>query len=72
MALSELEFALEISAKLPITDVSLLRHRKVFKHAYIEATHLFNKHKPRSEQEGQETEHISHGRSLYTSHLSFV
>lgn len=70
MALSELEFALEISAKLPITDVSLLRRRKVFKHAYVEATYLLNKHKPRSEQEGQEIEHISHGRrSLYFSSL---
>jgi hypothetical protein len=36
-------------AKLPITVVSLLRRRKVFKHAYIEATHLFNKHKPQLE-----------------------
>ncbi|GJN24665.1 hypothetical protein PR202_gb12419 [Eleusine coracana subsp. coracana] len=48
MALSELEFALERSAKLPITDVALLRRRKLFKRAYEEASDVLNKHKPPS------------------------
>ncbi|GJN10153.1 hypothetical protein PR202_ga28222 [Eleusine coracana subsp. coracana] len=48
MALSELEFTLERSAKLPITDVALLRRRKLFKRAYEEASDVLNKHKPPS------------------------
>ncbi|KAL6897234.1 hypothetical protein ACP4OV_006930 [Aristida adscensionis] len=53
MAISELEMALERSAKLPITDVSLLRRRKVFEQAYMEGADLLNKHKW-PELEGQE------------------
>ncbi|CAM0145198.1 unnamed protein product [Urochloa decumbens] len=54
MALSELEFALERSVKLPITDVSLICRRKVLKHAYAEGRNLLNKHKRPLQQEGQE------------------
>lgn len=43
MAVSQLEFALERTRKLPITDVSLLNQRKMFKLAYIEATGLLTK-----------------------------
>ncbi|TVU40819.1 hypothetical protein EJB05_14298, partial [Eragrostis curvula] len=45
IAVSELEFALERTGKLPITDLSLLHRRKMFKRAYIEGTGLLNKHK---------------------------
>ncbi|XP_062186388.1 uncharacterized protein LOC133889976 [Phragmites australis] len=45
MALSQLEFALERTGKLPITYISLLRRMKMFKSAYIEGTDLLNKHK---------------------------
>jgi len=54
MALSELELALERSAKLPITDVALLRRRRLFKWAYIEGMHLLNRYK-REATEGQDT-----------------
>ncbi|RLM58565.1 hypothetical protein C2845_PM18G05960 [Panicum miliaceum] len=70
MALAELEFALERSVKLPITDVSLLHRRKVIKHAYTEAASLLHKHKWQSQQEDKEIERISHGRSL--SFLSLI
>ncbi|KXG23738.1 hypothetical protein SORBI_3008G133900 [Sorghum bicolor] len=40
MAVSQLEFALERTGKLPITDVSLLDQRKMFKLAYVEGTDL--------------------------------
>jgi hypothetical protein len=40
MAVSQLEFALERTGKLPITDVSLLDQRKMFKLAFIEGTSL--------------------------------
>lgn len=36
MAHSELDLALERSSKLPITDASLLRQRKIYKRAYDE------------------------------------
>jgi hypothetical protein len=36
MAHTELELAIERSGKLPITDVSLLRRRKILKRAFIE------------------------------------
>jgi len=40
MALSELQFSLERTANLPITDISLLQRRKVLKLAYINGTDL--------------------------------
>ncbi|RCV09337.1 hypothetical protein SETIT_2G019400v2 [Setaria italica] len=67
MALSELEFALERSAKLPITDVSLLCRRKVLKHAYVEGRNLLNKHKGRLQQEGQEIGRVCRGLNLSLS-----
>ncbi|GJN24387.1 hypothetical protein PR202_gb12125 [Eleusine coracana subsp. coracana] len=45
MAVSELEFVLERIAKLPITDLSLLCRRKIFKLAYDEGTDLLNMHR---------------------------
>ncbi|XP_062186554.1 uncharacterized protein LOC133890123 [Phragmites australis] len=51
MALSQLEFALERTGKLPITYISLLRRRKVIERAYNEGTSLLNKHKHGIEQE---------------------
>jgi len=67
MALAELEFALERSVKLPITDVSLLHRRKVINHAYTEAANLPDKHKWQSQQEDREIQRISHGRRLSLS-----
>ncbi|XP_072148122.1 uncharacterized protein [Setaria viridis] len=51
MALSELEFALERTAKLPITEASLLRRRKLLKRGYVEGIDLLNKHKLQGHQE---------------------
>ncbi|WVZ61707.1 hypothetical protein U9M48_011537 [Paspalum notatum var. saurae] len=45
MAVGDLELALERSAKLPITEVSLLQRRKAIKFAYAEAMELLDKHK---------------------------
>ncbi|KAJ1287578.1 hypothetical protein BS78_02G020800 [Paspalum vaginatum] len=45
MAASGLELALERSAKMPITDVSLLKRRRMLKRAYLEAMELLDKHK---------------------------
>ncbi|WVZ61697.1 hypothetical protein U9M48_011528, partial [Paspalum notatum var. saurae] len=45
MAASGLELALERSAKMPITDVSLLKRRRMLKCAYLEAMELLDKHK---------------------------
>ncbi|XP_066393168.1 uncharacterized protein [Miscanthus floridulus] len=45
MAVSQLEFALERTAVLPVTEVSLLHRRKMIKRAYLEAAELLNKHK---------------------------
>ncbi|CAL5091685.1 unnamed protein product [Urochloa decumbens] len=67
MALAELDFALERSMKLPITDVSLLRRRNMITQGYVEAAILLDKHKRQSQQEDQRIEWISHGRSLYLS-----
>ncbi|CAM0145202.1 unnamed protein product [Urochloa decumbens] len=67
MALPELEFALEISMKLPITDVSLLHRRNMIKQGCMEAAILLDKHKRQSQQEDQRIGWISHGRSLYLS-----
>ncbi|CAN6312855.1 unnamed protein product [Urochloa humidicola] len=52
MALSRLEFALERTARMPITHVSLLRRVKMLKSAHAEGTALLNKHKP-SPRQGQ-------------------
>ncbi|CAN6181068.1 unnamed protein product [Urochloa humidicola] len=51
MALSELEFALERTAKPPITETSLLHHMKVLKRGYVEGMDLLNKHKMHGHQE---------------------
>ncbi|CAL5078067.1 unnamed protein product [Urochloa decumbens] len=67
MALAELEFALERSMKLPITDASLLHRRNMIKQGCMEAAILLDKHKRQSQQEDQRIGWISHGRSLYLS-----
>jgi hypothetical protein len=54
MAHSGLELALERSSKLPITDVSLLRQRKMFKRAHEECGHVLYKHKLRVIQDEEE------------------
>ncbi|CAD6221539.1 unnamed protein product [Miscanthus lutarioriparius] len=57
MAVSQLEFALERTAKLPVMELSLLHRRKMIKRAYLEGTELLNKHKQLQElQEGQQEE----------------
>ncbi|CAM0885534.1 unnamed protein product [Alopecurus aequalis] len=45
MAQSQLEFSLERSSKMPISDVSLLRRRMMLKCAFNECTLLLHKHK---------------------------
>ncbi|KAL6880276.1 hypothetical protein ACP4OV_011841 [Aristida adscensionis] len=55
MALSQLEFSLERTRKMPITYVSLLRRRKVLKCAYFEGMDLLNTHKLQSEEAQKET-----------------
>ncbi|XP_062186365.1 uncharacterized protein LOC133889954 isoform X2 [Phragmites australis] len=45
MLLSQVEFVLERTGKVPITYISLLRRRKVIERAYNEGTSLLNKHK---------------------------
>lgn len=47
MAHAQLEHALERSSKLPITDVSLLRQRRMFKRAYEECSEVVEKCKVR-------------------------
>jgi len=54
MALHHLEFALERTAKMPITYVSLLRRRKMLKSAYMEGADLLSKHKQQVLEEGHE------------------
>ncbi|XP_066393148.1 uncharacterized protein [Miscanthus floridulus] len=54
MAANELELALERSAKLPITDVSLLQRRKMIKRGYVEAMELLKKDKQQAVPPGQE------------------
>lgn len=62
MAASDLELALERSAKLPITDVSLIRRRKKIKRAYVEAMELLDKHKQAAAASaGREREQITQG-----------
>ncbi|KAM0875019.1 hypothetical protein ACQ4PT_037057 [Festuca glaucescens] len=51
MAQSELEFALERSSKMPITDVSLLQRRMMLKCAFKECTIVLNKHKLLGDEE---------------------
>ncbi|XP_024314584.1 uncharacterized protein LOC112270742 [Brachypodium distachyon] len=45
MAHTELEFALERSSKLPITDTSLLRRRRMLKRAHEECRQVLYRHK---------------------------
>ncbi|WVZ73652.1 LOW QUALITY PROTEIN: hypothetical protein U9M48_021937 [Paspalum notatum var. saurae] len=61
--IERLEFALERSAKLPITDISLIHRRKMVKCAYIEAAELLDKHK-QPPMQGQEeiTQGLKHKR----------
>ncbi|KAG2639683.1 hypothetical protein PVAP13_2KG028664 [Panicum virgatum] len=54
MALSELQFSLERTANLPITDISLLQRRKVLKLAYINGTDLLDKHRRQALQKDQD------------------
>ncbi|CAN6202909.1 unnamed protein product [Urochloa humidicola] len=54
MAVSEMEFALERTAKLPVTDVSLLHRRKMIRRAYLEGKELLNKHKSQTLLQVQE------------------
>jgi hypothetical protein len=53
MAVSDLEFVLERTAKLPITDLSLLHRRKIFKLAYAEGKDLLNKHRQEEGRGGE-------------------
>ncbi|RLN36227.1 hypothetical protein C2845_PM03G02190 [Panicum miliaceum] len=55
MASTELELAIERSGKLPITDVSLLRRRKILKRALQECSDILRRCKLRAQQD-QETE----------------
>ncbi|KAF8731316.1 hypothetical protein HU200_016370 [Digitaria exilis] len=55
MAHTELELALERSGKLPITDVSLLRRRKILKRAYKECGDVLHRCKLQA-HEDEETE----------------
>lgn len=60
MAHSELEFALERSSKMPITDLSLLRRRMMLKCAFEECTVVLHKHKlPGDEDADQRTVPVS-------------
>ncbi|KAM0858139.1 hypothetical protein ACQ4PT_048022 [Festuca glaucescens] len=54
MAHSGLELALERFGKLPITDVSLLRQRRMFKRAHEECGHVLYRHKLRVIQDDDE------------------
>ena len=53
-ALYRLELALEKTARMPITCVSLLRCRKMLKSAYMEGADLLSKHKQQVLEEGHE------------------
>ncbi|KAL6880278.1 hypothetical protein ACP4OV_011843 [Aristida adscensionis] len=64
MALSHLEFALERTGKMPITYISLLRRRKVLKHAYIEGTDILKKHKRQMLEDHKETAQLVTGSFL--------
>ncbi|GJN24385.1 hypothetical protein PR202_gb12123 [Eleusine coracana subsp. coracana] len=55
LALIELEFVLERTGKLPITDFSLLQRRKMFQRTYMEGTDLLDEHR-RQAPRGQEWE----------------
>ncbi|KAL6639695.1 hypothetical protein ACP70R_022517 [Stipagrostis hirtigluma subsp. patula] len=69
MSLSRLEFALEVSRKLPITYVSLLRRVQMLRSAYIEGTNLLNKHKLRKPEEYQS---IGHAVTSYRPFLVWI
>ncbi|RLN35470.1 hypothetical protein C2845_PM03G19220 [Panicum miliaceum] len=53
-ALSELQFSLERTANLTITDISLLQRRKVLKLAYINGADLLDKHRRQALQKDQD------------------
>ncbi|WVZ90823.1 hypothetical protein U9M48_037083 [Paspalum notatum var. saurae] len=53
MALCQLASALECTGKVPITDASLLDHRKTFKLAYAEGSLLLDKHLRRLQAGGR-------------------
>ncbi|GJN10406.1 hypothetical protein PR202_ga28496 [Eleusine coracana subsp. coracana] len=63
MAHSELELALERTGKLPITDVSLLRRRKILKRAFEECSDVLHKCKILV----QEDEGVEQGRTVMHS-----
>ncbi|CAM0145197.1 unnamed protein product [Urochloa decumbens] len=54
MAHTELELAIERSSKLPITDVSLLRRRKILKRAFIECGDVLHRCKLQAQEEDEE------------------
>ncbi|KAL6880267.1 hypothetical protein ACP4OV_011832 [Aristida adscensionis] len=64
MALSQLEFSLERTGKMPITYVSLLRRRKLIKQAYIDGTNILNKHKMQLVEGNKETRQLATGSSF--------
>ncbi|KAF8721100.1 hypothetical protein HU200_023518 [Digitaria exilis] len=75
MALSQLEFALERIARVPITYLSLLRRVRMLKNAYAEGTALLNKYRGRQGEAGQAAtpfrllEWIGRARSISSSLL---
>lgn len=69
VAASELELALERSARLPITDVSLLQRRKMIRRAYVEAMELLDEHKPQAS--GQEQDPAQGGVKLKRKRWDF-
>ncbi|KAL6880272.1 hypothetical protein ACP4OV_011837 [Aristida adscensionis] len=73
MSLSRLEFALEVSRKLPITYVSLLRRAQMLRSAYMEGTNLLNKHKvERPEDKQRVMQDQSFGQAVITSYPPFL
>ncbi|CAN6222310.1 unnamed protein product [Urochloa humidicola] len=57
MAYTELELAIERSGKFPITDVSLLRRRKILKRAFKECGDVLH----RCKMQAQEDDEIEQG-----------
>jgi len=62
MAHTELELAIERSSKLPITDVSLLRRRKILKRALEECGDVLTRHKLQAieDEESQQGVMVTH------------
>ena len=62
MALTKLELAIERSSKLPITDVSLLRRRKILKRALEECGDVLTRHKLQAieDEESQQGVMVTH------------